>query len=404
MTMRYRTGLVLVGATATLCLLPRATHTSPGAAGYLWATLVLAAGVGFSIGWSRRDRLGGPAARTVLLVVAPFALVLGWGVVTLLWSATPSGTLALISLLLAGLSLALPALVVIALPTGDLAPVLRLVAAAAVTGTAVSWVRAGMPPGERLASPLGPASAVHLPLTLCLAVLLAAALGSHSWHRGAWGTLAALAGLLTLWADSRAGTAALVVIAWVLVVKLARGTRAALIGCGAALATSALLVAYLRWERPGASLTDGARWHNHVQGLQAWVDGGWPILLGRGSGSVWPWLATELGAAPSSRGGFVIPSRWGELLYHPHSTLLGVLVELGPAALALTVLTLATILLSAARLVRDPDPSRWLPAAALLATAPGLLLETYLFRGFPAAVVWWSVALVVVRWADLNRR
>jgi putative inorganic carbon (HCO3(-)) transporter len=173
-----------------------------------------------------------------------------------------------------------------------------------------------------------------------------------------------------------------------------------------AVGATALLLVFIRWARPDAGIADAARWSNHVHGLHAWTDGLWPILIGRGSGAVWPWLGVELGRAAAYPGQVTMPSPWGELLWHPHSTVLGVLVELGLVGVLLLVISLGAVLICAARVLHDPDPGRWLPAAALIATAPGMLLETYLFRGFPAALVWWTVALCVVRWggSDLARR
>ena len=35
----------------------------------------------------------------------------------------------------------------------------------------------------------------------------------------------------------------------------------------------------------------------------------------------------------------------------------------------------------------------------LVALLPGLFTDTYLWRGFPAAVVWWAAGVAVARWA-----
>lgn len=384
--------------TFAACVLPVTTHRSPGVAGYLWCALVLALSSGVLAG-RHMGAPHGPAARHVTLAAAaPFALVLGWGAVTLLWSSAPSRIIALVTLALSALALAAPALAVGLVDDNRLDALLWRVCAAAVLGSMINGLVYTLRPGHRLTVPLGSASALHLPLTLCLAVLIGAALVTKGPWRVAWGVLAGLAGLLTLAADSRAGTLALVVLIWLAVVRHARrGAQAVVVGMGTAVLGTLVLIGYLRWERPDAGLGDQSRWTNHVHGLRAWADGGWGILPGRGSGSVWPWMSVELGQVASQPGGFTIGSPWGPLLWHPHSTLLGVLVELGPVALLGVLVTLGVVIGASLVVLRDPSPTRWLPAAALIATAPGMLLETYLFRGFPAALVWWTVALAVVR-------
>lgn len=398
-------GWVLAGAALLVCALPVTTHRTPGAAGYLWCALVLAAGLGLVAGRTAWARLREPSGVAVLVVVAPFAGVLAWGAVTLLWSVTPSGLLALLTLLLAGVAAALPALTISQLPEAAVGPVMRIVTAAAVLGSFANGIVYSLRPGLRLAVPLGSASALHLPLILCLAVLLAAGLRTTGRTRWGWGALAGIAAVMTLAADSRAAVLALVLLVWLAALRAVWARRGVLVSALIAAGTTVLLVAFIRWARPDAGLGDGSRWRNHVNGLHAWTDGGWPIVLGRGSGAVWPWLWVEVGQAARQPEQLTVSSPWGALLWHPHSTVLGVLVEQGPLGLLLLTVALGVVLFCAGRLLLQTDPERWLPAAALLATAPGLLLETYLLRGFPAALVWWTVALCVVRWAagDLRR-
>lgn len=389
---------MLVAVVFAVCLLPATTHRTPGVLGYLWCAIVLMGGAGVLVGRWGRDDARSSHAVSVSVAAAPFVIVLTWAGVTLLWSAAPSRLLALMVLLLAGASVALPALAVVGVPESLTAPTLCAAAAAAVLATAGNGLVYSIRLGERLAAPLGPGSAVHLPLTLAMAVLLGAALAGRGRARWVWIILAVVAAALTLRADSRAGTWALVLLAWLVVIRVIRSHRVALAASLTATVVTLGLLGYLRAQRPDVGLVDGSRWDNHVHGLRAWADGGWSLVAGRGSGSVWPWLSIELGQERPRPGTFLFPSPWGDLLYHPHSTLLGVLVELGPLSLLLVLLTLGTVMLCAVRVLLDPDPARWVPAAALLTTAPGLLFETYLFRGFLAALVWWTVALCIVRW------
>ncbi len=128
-------GALLPAATFALCVLPLATHWSPGVAGYLWVGIVMSLALGGATAGVSGVDPRSPRVWPLLATTAPFAAVLAWGVCTLLWSATPSRSIALIALLLAGLAAVLPLLTVVRLPDVQVAPVLRAVAAAAVLGT-----------------------------------------------------------------------------------------------------------------------------------------------------------------------------------------------------------------------------------------------------------------------------
>lgn len=397
---RAGSGWLLPAITFLLCVLPATSHWSPGRAlGYLWEAAWLGVGAGVGAGLALAAWQSWPAARRWALVpVALFLAVAGWGVVTTSWSSSATQTAAVVSLVLAALAALLPALALLDVDLPELA--LQRTAGAAVAGTAVNWLLYGLSLPHRIAAPLGPASTIHLPLILCVAILLGAVVTSRGGARVAWGALTGLGMLLTVGAQSRAGLVCLVLLAWIAVLRQA--VRAARVPWVTALVATALTVGLpllLLWLRPSATIADAPRMENTRTAARAWADGGPPaVVAGRGSGELWPWLSYEaLGVGKPDT--FVVASPWGSLLYHPHSTFLGVLTELGIVAAVVFVVAVGLVLAAAVVALGESSPARWLPAAALVATVPGLFTDTYLWRGFPAAVVWWAAGVAVARWA-----
>ena len=177
-----------------------------------------------------------------------------------------------------------------------------------------------------------------------VAILLGAVVTSRGAARVAWGALTGLGMLLTVGAQSRAGLVCLVLLAWIAVLRQA--VRAARVPWVTALVATALTVGLpllLLWLRPSASIADAPRMENTRTAARAWADGGPPaVVAGRGSGELWPWLSYEaLGVGKPDT--FVVASPWGSLLYHPHSTFLGVLTELGIVAAVLGIINTLTL-------------------------------------------------------------
>ena len=157
---------------------------------------------------------------------------------------------------------------------------LQRTAGAAVAGTAVNWLLYGLSLPHRIAAPLGPASAIHLPLVLCVAILLGAVVTSRGGARVAWGALTGLGMLLTVGAQSRAGLVCLVLLAWIAVLRQA--VRAARVPWVTALVATALTVGLpllLLWFRPSATIADAPRMENTRTAARAWADGGPPLSL-----------------------------------------------------------------------------------------------------------------------------
>ena len=142
------------------------------------------------------------------------------------------------------------------------------------------------------------------------------------------------------------------------------------------------------------SLSDPARWVNLQTSTRAWVQDPWQVLVGVGSGRMWPWYAFEARYFWLPWGG-QLHTPIGELLTNPHSVFLGVAIELGLLGLVLVAFVLLVPVQALVRL-RRTRPSRSHAATgvllALAATPVAFLFDYYLLKNF-AVSFWWWVAL-----------
>ncbi|WP_203568885.1 O-antigen ligase family protein [Aestuariimicrobium ganziense] len=114
--------------------------------------------------------------------------------------------------------------------------------------------------------------------------------------------------------------------------------------------------------------------------------------FGLGWGTIWPWFAYESGwqVVPwASR----IVGPWGPTLYHGHSLYLGVLVELGLVGVLLLSLVLYPVV--ATWIGGGPTPMVVL-TSGVVACLVGFAFDTYLFKNFPVAWVWWLLVFAVL--------
>jgi hypothetical protein len=112
------------------------------------------------------------------------------------------------------------------------------------------------------------------------------------------------------------------------------------------------------------------------------------LLTGSGLGSWWPWYLTEAdGGDLYASGRYVRHTRYGILLYHPHSTILNLIVELGlPGLLFLSAL--AAALLTALRRAWRSGPNRMF-AAGVLVSVCSIGFDLFLVRRPTRDAVWW---------------
>lgn len=397
----------LVGAVALLSAAPASGHYSPGAAGYLWATAVLAA----ALAWTRPS-LADPLPWTRLLtaqgmtVIVLYVVLLGWAALSLLWSATPSRTVALLAL---GLSAAAALLPLAALRQPGIGHLLtaRVASLVAVTCSVplAAYQQLGLP-GARLSLPLGAGSTYPVPMILAVAVLAVAA-SERGPARPVWISGTTAGATLVVLSGSRVGIAMLVALGLVATLLLASRPARRRLATGMAagwvvflgFATWYLPRVHNAWYVPRLSslLSDPGRRVNARGALDAWTETPWSVLLGQGEQSVWPWLATEMASGGS--GPFVRETTFGPLLYHPHSTYLAAAAELGLVGLGLW-LALALAVLWGCRAAARRSPGDALVALALVLSLIAMALDYHLRRDFPGALLWWTVALL----GPLSRR
>lgn len=380
-----RTSASTVGMVFILCAIPPATNVSPGMGGYAFALVVLSV----TTLWL----LDGRAFRSPLwrweswAVVALFAWV-AFGVLRAggLWDT------ALVATGLAGLAIACPWALARRVSRQDFFATIVLMCGAAVIGSAVAaWVIPivlGHGLGLRPGLPIGGASNNAVGLTLALAGTL---VGARLWpnRRWLWRGLALVAAVLVLQSVSRA--------AWVMVLVVLLGSalihrrwdprKVSVVGAVVTMVTLGALVAL----RGRDALIDPARWDNAARGLEAWSSSPGSVLFGLGPMQLWPWLGLERAGAPGS---LQHESLWGAVLYHAHSTYLYLLVEHGIIGFVALLVVLGFVIRRCVREIRQHGDLALVAVAVLLAL-PAMLVELYLFRGFPTAVLWWSAVLAV---------
>lgn len=384
---------VVLVAVLVLCALPPATNVSPGMDGYALMLVVLTV---VSL-WLREW----PVVAAPLSFVETLAVggLIGWVALGVL-RADDLWDVALVATLLAALALACPWALARRVRADELVTALIGLCAAAVLGSVVAawvvpmvtghwaWLRPGLP--------LGGASNNSVGLTLALAGSLA---GARRWPalRRYWWAVAALAGLLLIQSVSRAGwVMALVVL--VAAAQLHRQWDPRRVGAAGLAVTVVAVAGLVRLRGPGF-LMDAARWDNTVRGLDAWWNSPGSVLVGHGSLRVWPWLATERDwAAQGVSGTMMHDGPWGRLLYHAHSTYADVLVEHGLVGLALLLTVLWLVCQRCIREIRQRGALALVAVAVLLAL-PAMVVELYLLRSFPSALLWWVAVLAVGRGA-----
>lgn len=297
-------------------------------------------------------------------------------------------------------TLAFGLLAVTALPGRPIHRVLWWPAVLTVGCSFLQWPRAVLVHySARLATGMGGSAVVHVPLLLATGVLLAAFIAG--WRRW-WSLGFAVVGVIAVvLAGSRAGTVCLVLAGVIVGLQWLRSRRAWL-AAGAVVVVAAVLVVTVPFLHRLLNPTDELRARNLETSLSLWASTPKHILIGVGSGRLWPWYAFDQHLLRTPWRGMVTTS-WGSALNSSHSTFLQVLVELGVAGL---VILLPALVVPVVILVRRlwpslrgrgrPDPDV-IPLIGVVATIPAFFLDTYLLKNYGVSLWWWLVLLGCLR-------
>ena len=380
---------VVALATLVLCAVPPATNFGPGMGGYVLTVLVL---VLLGVWLHDRHDQGMSLSRVEL---GAGAALFGWVLLSVVRSG-PLWDTALAAVALAMFAAACPGILSRRVTREDLRSAVVLMCGAAIIGSAAAAWLVPLLMGEgwvrRPGLPIGGASNNAVGLSLALAGAL---VGARRWpaQRVIWWLLALVSALLIVQSMSRAGwILGLVVLVAAIQLRWRWRARRVLVLGGA---VAVLGVGQLMRMRGQSFFIDSARTDNAAVGLEAWASSPLSAVFGHGSMQVWPWLASERAWARADvSGSMQHETPWGTVLYHAHSTYLGVLVEQGLVGLLALLVVLALVARRCVVEIRGGGDLALVAVAVLLAL-PAMVVELYIFRGFVSAFLWWAAAIAV---------
>jgi O-antigen ligase len=115
-------------------------------------------------------------------------------------------------------------------------------------------------------------------------------------------------------------------------------------------------------------------------------------LLGSGYGSYWPWYLTDArGYYRLAGGGFYLLYPFGYLLYHPHSTFLLLIVELGFLGLFYFLYLWSILIKIIIRNLRNPIFPIF--ACGMFASGLSMFFDFFIFKDAQTNVLWWIFLL-----------
>lgn len=282
---------------------------------------------------------------------------------------------------------------VAAIPRRRLNAWLAAVATTVVAMTGIALVRALVHPRgfNRLGSGLGGAAVLSVALVIAAASLM----GWFVEKRTRWVAVvgAAAAAMIAL-TFSRSGIAIAVLTSiWIIFLSRTKGRRPSVrivLVLGACAAAIGGVVGLLFPQFIGRLVTlgDSARSANAAAALDLWTQRTIDVIVGVGTGRVWPWFGVDADLIWVPETGMLgVEGLSGDVLVNPHSTFLGVLVELGIVGAIPLIVLLGGVIWAASRAKTANASSFALVAAAVSVAA--FMLDYYLLRNPGVSFVWW---------------
>ena len=390
------------------------------------AALLVAAPVAYRQVRMRRQAgtPGGVLTRTGWILCGGFTLIEAWALVSSL--VAPQAVIKqgvvprvyqVMPVVTGWVTMAAVLVVLLAIGQQGRARYVPLAAVGLLLGALADWpVQVPIHRSIRLASGMGGSAVIHVPIALAGAVLVDVARDTTGHAPGpaggvpgpTWRTRMAWAGggasvLMMLLTGSRAALIVLVATCLALVVSLRRQMAVRWLAAAALCVGIAVVAVCLRvscFQRM-LRLSSSRRMDTWTVGWQTVSSSVRSMLIGVGSGTMFPWYAIEAKLYPFAGTGMV-DSRFGRALISAHSVYLEVLVELGAIMLVVLLVMVVALWRPACNVMSRGLGSHrhGVTVIVLAATTLAWAVDTYLVKGFAVSMWWWVVALCAVGLAD----
>ena len=245
---------------------------------------------------------------------------------------------------------------------------------------------------QRVKGPLFGASTGHFILLPALGYALDIAIRQRRKLMpiaAAFGLLLAMLGL-----GSRSAMLSLMACLVLLLLFGNRSIRIAAVGLLVLTAIAAALILFradearlTKIDEEGRESTYWATWNKISSGSPA------SMVLGAGYGGLWPWYLNDMTPTAFTDINLYMPATdYGRMLYHPHSTIVFLVAELGSAG----VFFIAVLFRTVANVMRKTARQAIL-GSALAASCIALLFDLFIFKNARMSVIWWMFVFSAVR-------
>lgn len=241
---------------------------------------------------------------------------------------------------------------------------------------------------ERLKGPLGGAAVIHLIMFPVLAVHVSNLLRKKNRKISlVFATLTLICIYLT---GSRAAIVCLGAFIFLFVVKRASAKKILITLCLTILFVGIAFATMPSESRYEGFLEDSARSSTIEVGIDFWMQNPMTFMFGNGYGTVWPWFIYDTVDSPFPDFGYynTVYTEFGSMLYHPHSLLLAVGVELGVVGL-LIILYIAKIIVKEFRMsLKETDEFRSHLFIGVVSAIPSFLFDLFIFKNWEVSLIW----------------